>query len=132
MTIKEKNGIEISLDKGSTVQSTHESQAMVPRPMHQMISPPAPPVQSMGGGEVIDSSKCITSPMVGTFYVADSPESPPLVKVGDLINKGDTLCIIEAMKVMNDVKSDRSGKIVRILIENGSPVEYGQGLFVVE
>lgn len=74
----------------------------------------------------------ITSPMVGTFYRAPSPEAPPFVAVGDHINEGQTVCIIEAMKLMNDMPSEVSGKIVKIIAENGSTVEYGQALFLVD
>ena len=74
----------------------------------------------------------ITSPMVGTFYRAPSPESPPFVDVGDHVREGQTVCIIEAMKLMNDMPSEVSGKIVKIIAENGSTVEYGQPLFLVD
>lgn len=71
----------------------------------------------------------ITSPMVGTFYAATAPEDPPYVKVGDRVEKGTVVCIIEAMKVMNEVKAGMSGTVVEVLIENGQPVEFGSKLF---
>ncbi|NLM25671.1 MAG: acetyl-CoA carboxylase biotin carboxyl carrier protein [Firmicutes bacterium] len=74
----------------------------------------------------------ITSPMVGTFYRAPSPTSDPYVVEGDLVKVGQTLCIIEAMKLMNEFQSEYSGKIVEILVENGQPVEYGEPLFLLE
>ncbi|MCX8082982.1 MAG: acetyl-CoA carboxylase biotin carboxyl carrier protein [bacterium] len=74
----------------------------------------------------------IKAPLVGTFYRAPSPESPPFVDIGSPVKKGDTLCIIEAMKVMNEIKSDYDGTIKEILIENAKPVEYGQVLFVIQ
>ncbi len=74
----------------------------------------------------------IKSPMVGTFYRSPGPEIDPFVKVGDHVKKGDTLCIIEAMKIMNEVESEVSGVIVDIQIENAQPVEYGQTLFLIE
>ncbi|MCM8781852.1 MAG: acetyl-CoA carboxylase biotin carboxyl carrier protein [Candidatus Omnitrophica bacterium] len=74
----------------------------------------------------------ITAPMVGTFYEAPSPESPPYVEVGSEIIPGQILCIIEAMKLMNEIKSEVKGKIVEKLVENAQPVEYGQVLFLVE
>ena len=74
----------------------------------------------------------VTSPIVGTFYRKPSPDKEPFVKVGDIVNKGDVLCIIEAMKMMNEVKADSSGTIKQILIENAEPVEFGQPLFVIE
>ncbi len=74
----------------------------------------------------------ITSPMVGTFYRKPSPEKEPFVEVGQKIKKGDTVCIIEAMKMMNQVKSEFEGKIVRINVDDGEPVEYGQELISIE
>ena len=78
------------------------------------------------------SGESILSPMPGTFYSASSPESDPFVKVGDTISKGDTLCIIEAMKIMNEIESEKSGVIKEVIIENGNPVEFNQPLFVIE
>lgn len=74
----------------------------------------------------------IKAPMVGTFYRAPAPNSPSYVEVGSNINPGDVVCIIEAMKLMNEIKSEVKGEIVEILIENGEPVEYGQTLFLVK
>jgi acetyl-CoA carboxylase biotin carboxyl carrier protein len=73
----------------------------------------------------------VLSPMVGTFYRASSPEAEPFVKVGDTINVGDTLCIIEAMKMMNQIEADVAGKVIAIAAESGEPIEFGQVLFVI-
>ena len=73
----------------------------------------------------------IKSPIVGTFYSAPSPDAPPFVKVGDAIQEGKVVCIVEAMKLMNEIEADASGDIVRVLVENGQPVEYGQPLFAI-
>jgi len=78
------------------------------------------------------SGKTIDSPMVGTFYAAPNPGAKNFVSVGDKISEGDVLCIIEAMKMMNEVKADSSGTIKQVLIENSEPVEFGQPLFVIE
>ena len=78
------------------------------------------------------SGKTIDSPMVGTFYAAPNPGAKDFVSVGDKISEGDVLCIIEAMKMMNEVKADSSGTIKKVLIENSEPVEFGQPLFVIE
>ncbi|MBT8073207.1 MAG: acetyl-CoA carboxylase biotin carboxyl carrier protein [Xanthomonadales bacterium] len=86
---------------------------------------PASEEDQMPEGEVV------LSPMVGTFYGASSPEAPAFVKLGDTVGVGDTLCIIEAMKMFNQIESDISGTVVAILVENGQPVEYDQPLFVV-
>jgi acetyl-CoA carboxylase biotin carboxyl carrier protein len=74
----------------------------------------------------------VKSPMVGTFYRAPSPGAPSFVEVGQSVTKGQTICIIEAMKLLNEIEADASGTIKSILVENGQPVEYGQGLFVIE
>jgi acetyl-CoA carboxylase biotin carboxyl carrier protein len=74
----------------------------------------------------------VCSPMVGTLYLASSPEAKPFVSIGQVVNVGDTLCIIEAMKMFNEVEADRKGTISAILINNGSPVEYDQPLFIIE
>ena len=73
----------------------------------------------------------ITSPIVGTFYRKPSPDKDPFIRVGDTVEKGDVLCIIEAMKMMNEIKSDFSGKVVSIDIEDGQPVEYGQNIITI-
>ncbi len=74
----------------------------------------------------------VTSPIVGTFYRKPSPEKEPFVKVGDIVNKGDVLCIIEAMKMMNEIKSEFDGKISSIEVDDGQPVEFGQTIIVIE
>lgn len=82
--------------------------------------------------EVKPKGKAITSPMVGTFYAASSPESTAFVEVGSTVGEGDVVCIIEAMKLMNEIKSEHSGKVVQICVKNGDPVEFGQVLMYVE
>jgi len=78
-----------------------------------------------------NSAHTITSPMVGTLYQSPAPDAEAFVKVGDHVNKGDTLCIIEAMKLMNEIEAEYSGTVTQILTENATPVEYGQPLFIV-
>lgn len=105
------------------------------------VAPPQDPAQSMNlpvaPAESVEPSPTngyieITSPMVGTFYRAPSPEAPPFVDIGDHVNEGQTVCIIEAMKLMNDMPSEVSGKIVKVIAKDGSTVEYGQTLFLVD
>ena len=103
-----------------------------------------PPAQAPYGAEVQASESAvqqtaprakgetITSPMVGVFYQASAENAEPYVKIGDNVKKGDTLCIIEAMKLMNEITAERDGKITDILVENGAVVEYGTPLFVIE
>lgn len=81
--------------------------------------------------KISDSGVFVTSPMVGTFYTASAPDAPPLVKVGDTIHKDTVVCIIEAMKVMNEVKAGVSGTVTEVLVENGHPVEFGTKLFSI-
>lgn len=82
--------------------------------------------------EISLQDQTMKSPMVGTFYRAAQPEADPFVQIGSVVSVGQTLCIVEAMKLMNEIESDLSGTIKSILVENGSPVEYGQPLFVIE
>ena len=89
-------------------------------------APTAAPAAPMPAGHAV------TSPMVGTFYRASSPEAKPFVDVGSQVSVGDTLCIIEAMKMMNEIEADKAGVIKAILKENGQPVEYGEALFIIE
>ena len=86
-------------------------------------------IQIQNNATLEENVKTITSPMVGTFYSKASPSSPAFVKVGDKVKKGDVLCIIEAMKLMNEIESEYDGTVTEILAENGQPVEYGQPLF---
>jgi acetyl-CoA carboxylase biotin carboxyl carrier protein len=103
----------------------------------------APGVQSLVAGgplatpaaapaAVQPTGHTLKSPMVGTFYRAPSPGSPPFVEIGQAVSKGQTLCIIEAMKLLNEIESDVSGTVKAILVENGQPVEYGQPLFLID
>jgi acetyl-CoA carboxylase biotin carboxyl carrier protein len=85
----------------------------------------APPAVSARGQQV-------TAPMVGTFYSGPAPGAKPFVEIGTEVKPGDTLCVIEAMKMMNQIESEVAGKVVSILVENGSPVEFGQALFIIE
>lgn len=93
-------------------------------------APVSSPVVETKPAEV--KGKAITSPMVGTFYAASSPEAAPFVEVGSTVNVGDVVCIIEAMKLMNEIKSEQAGKVVQICVKSGDPIEYGQVLMYVE
>ena len=79
-----------------------------------------------------EEGNIVTSPMVGTFYIKPSPNASPYVEIGSKVKRGDVLCIIEAMKLMNEIKSEQSGKVVQICVKNGDPIEYGQVLMYVE
>lgn len=99
-----------------------------PAPPPAAAPTPATPAAPAAGGKHIE----IKSPMIGTFYRSSNPDTPPLVSVGDKITKGQTVCIIEAMKLFNEIESEVSGTVVKVLVENASPVEYEQVLFLVE
>jgi acetyl-CoA carboxylase biotin carboxyl carrier protein len=90
------------------------------------------PATPLTVAEAEEDGHIVTAPMVGTFYSASSPGSPPFVQVGDRVNSGDTLCIVEAMKMMNQIEAEVSGSIKSIRVQNGDPVEYGQILFVID
>jgi len=94
------------------------------------FTPPAVPASKpeASGKKTVD----IKSPMIGTFYRSSTPESPPFVSVGDKVSKGQTVCIIEAMKLFNEIESEVSGTVIKVMVENATPVEYDQVLFVVE
>jgi acetyl-CoA carboxylase biotin carboxyl carrier protein len=91
-------------------------------------APATPKAETPAAGNLIE----IKSPMIGTFYRTANPDSPPFVSVGDSVSKGQTLCIIEAMKLFNEIESEVSGTIVKVMVENANPVEYDQVLFLVE
>ncbi len=97
------------------------------------VAPAATPAPAtpLAVAEAEEDGHIVTAPMVGTFYSASSPGSPAFVQVGDRVNTGDTLCIVEAMKMMNQIEAEVSGSIKSIRVQNGDPVEYGQILFVI-
>ena len=103
-------------------------------PMHHHTAPatstPAP--HERQAEPIISTGHKIRSPMVGTMYTSPSPETPAFVSVGQSVKVGDTLCIVEAMKMFNEIEADRAGKVLEILVNNGDPVEYDQILFVIE
>ena len=94
-------------------------------------APSSKPEPSAEAVQLMSSGENMLSPMPGTFYLASSPDADPFVKEGDSISEGDTLCIIEAMKIMNEIEAEQNGTITKILVENGKPVEYNQPLFVI-
>jgi len=107
-------------------QASEQPQAFAPPP------PAAPPEPVAAPAQKPSNIHEILSPIVGTFYRAPSPDAQPFVQVGQSVSAGSTVCIIEAMKIMNEIESDISGKVVKILVDNGKPVEYNQPLFQIE
>lgn len=127
----EKEGMRIRLKKetpGSEKDSAHSRILAMPQFSVTQETPGSPLKKEEATTRLIE----IKAPMVGTFYRSPSPESPPFVEVGQNIDVGQVVCIIEAMKLMNEIKSEARGKVVEVLIENGQPIEFGQGLFLIE
>ncbi|ACM93042.1 acetyl-CoA carboxylase, biotin carboxyl carrier protein [Nautilia profundicola AmH] len=126
----ENEEFRIYLDKSASAVQT-----VAPQAVQQVQAAPVPAAQTTV--EAVQETKelegeLITSPMVGTFYQAPSPDSPPYVKVGDKVKKGQTLCIIEAMKIMNELEAEFDCEILEILVEDGQPVEFDTPLFRVK
>lgn len=138
----EKDGLRIRIKRGNALTESAAPAALsTPSPVAPTLSAPLPsPVAPPGSPAAVEPSSSesleglyiIKSPIVGTFFAAPAPNAPPFVKLGDVVQVGQLLCIIEAMKLMNEIESEAAGEIVRIYIENGQPVEYGQSLFAVK
>lgn len=126
----EKSGVRLRIKRasnhGGAGAAVSTATATVSTPT---ISSPAAPQQTPA--EIEDALYYVKSPIVGTFYKAASPTSDPFISVGDVVEKGSVVCIIEAMKLMNEIESDVAGEVVSILVENGQPVEYGEKLFAI-
>lgn len=129
----EQEGFKITLKRGGDFQPIVTTQAFAPAPVAAALAP-AQAASASGNSAAAGSGtnpgdRDLPSPMVGTFYAAASPDSSPFVSVGQQVTPDTTICIIEAMKVMNEIKAETSGVITEILAENGKPVQYGQALF---
>ncbi len=121
----ERQGARLKIRKAAPEPVVSVPPAAVPQAAPTAAVPPPPQESSAGLVE-------IKSPMVGTFYRAPSPESPPFVEVGQTVEVGQVVCIVEAMKLMNEIKSEVRGRVAKVLVENAEPVEFGQVLFQVE
>lgn len=134
---KKKEQIQVVAASGTNMYSSEDgASVMSPAPQaagNMMNSPSGTKEAKAGGtlenGDRIPEGKIVESPLVGTFYAAPSEDAAPFVTVGDTVKKGQTLAIIEAMKLMNEIESEYDGTVAEILVENGKPVEYGQPLF---
>ncbi|MFO1258331.1 MAG: acetyl-CoA carboxylase biotin carboxyl carrier protein [Gammaproteobacteria bacterium] len=147
--IEESGVAEIEIREG---EETVRISRQLPQPMStpfvhyptQPHQPPQPPISTTAGqlqpqgventtpASNLPAGHTLTSPMVGTFYRSPAPDQSPFVKVGDKVNVGDSLCIVEAMKMMNQIEADKAGTIAAILAENGQAIEFGQPLFVIQ
>lgn len=143
LTIEEE-GITVRLSRhsGNNMQTPVLPPIVMPQAVAATVPVGAPPSSTMAPAEPMEVAAAspagaqqrlhtILSPIVGTFYRAPAPDAEPFVKVGDHVVPGQTLCIVEAMKLMNEIESDVSGTVVKILVENGQPVEYNQPLFEI-
>ena len=129
--------LKIESSEGKIVIETHRGEPAQVEPVrkgpsveefkHQEVLPPSEDIS-----EEEKKYHVIKSPLVGTFYRSPSPGAPPFVEVGDIVSPGQVLCIIEALKVMNEIESDVRGRVEKILVENGETVEYGQPLFLID
>jgi len=128
----EIEGFRIKISKEPQLKAPGQSSSWPAQPTYPQVSTAAPSGEERAQAEPQENLHYITSPMVGTFYRAPDPTSPPFVEVGDIVRKNQTLCIIEAMKLMNEIESDIDGIVREIYVENGKPVEYGQRLFAIQ
>jgi acetyl-CoA carboxylase biotin carboxyl carrier protein len=138
----ERNGFRVRIKRESAQEAPPRHAASVARPesLPAVVGPAAldsklaetvsgSPAGAQETPEVAEDVYVIKSPIVGTFYAAPAPDAPPFVTVGDTVRPGQVLCIIEAMKLMNEIEAEVAGEVTRVFVENGQPVEYGQSLF---
>jgi acetyl-CoA carboxylase biotin carboxyl carrier protein len=133
--IEESDIAEIEISEGEESVRISRYSSVAPVQVAATVAMPAAAVVQAAvaaPAEETVSGHVVKSPMVGTFYRSASPGSPAFVEIGQSVTVGQTLCIIEAMKILNQIESDKSGKIKQILVENAHPVEYGQPLFIIE
>jgi acetyl-CoA carboxylase biotin carboxyl carrier protein len=132
--IKEgEESVRISRHPTGTVQIAAPASYAVAPPAVSAAAAMAPrAVEASGTGPAAVPENAVTAPMVGTFYAAPAPGAKPFVEIGSEVKPGDVLCIIEAMKMMNQIESDKAGRVVSVLVKNGDPVEFGQTLFIIQ
>ena len=130
LEITEAEGkVRIVKSSGLPMVMQQPAMAMHGTPVFQPVAPIPPAAEP---APAVDASHSVKSPMVGTFYRSASPGAKPFVEVGDIVKQGETICIIEAMKILNEIEADKSGTVGKILCENGQAVEYGQPLFLID
>ena len=136
--LEESDVAEIEISEGEESVRISRTSSAAPMPQHVQIPMPAaapapaaePAAESTAEAELPEGHQ-VVSPMVGTFYSAPSPGAKPFVQVGDTVAEGDTLCIVEAMKMLNRIEADQAGTVRAILVEDATPVEYGQALVII-
>ena len=122
----------VRISRNFAGQVTAAPQMIMQQAAAPVAAPAAAPVSAAPAADAAPSGHLMRSPMVGSFYRSSSPEAKPFVEVGQQVNVGDTLCIVEAMKMMNQIESDKAGVIKAILVENGQAVEFDEPLFIIE
>jgi len=131
LEITEAEGKVRIVKSAPVVQAAPVTYSVAPAPVAPSVVP-AVEVAAAPAAAAEPAGHTVKSPMVGTFYRASSPGAKPFVEVGDTIKEGETVCIVEAMKILNEIEADKSGTVTQILVQNGQAVEYGQPLFVIE
>lgn len=128
-----EDGEKVRISRNFTANAAPQQYSNYAPPQHYTTSAPAAPAAAPVAADapVVEEGHAVNSPMVGTFYRSASPDSKPFVEVGDTVAVGDTLCIIEAMKLLNEIESDKAGVVKKILLDNGLAVEYGEPLFII-
>ncbi|MGB4115588.1 MAG: acetyl-CoA carboxylase biotin carboxyl carrier protein [Polaromonas sp.] len=130
LEITEAEGkVRIVKSSGAPMVMQQPAVAMVAAPVAAPVAAAAPVADA---APAVETSHAVKSPMVGTFYRSASPGAKPFVEVGDIVKESETICIIEAMKILNEIEADKSGTISKILCQNGQAVEYGQPLFLID
>jgi acetyl-CoA carboxylase biotin carboxyl carrier protein len=126
----EQEGVRIRLrrETGGSVSAPIAATSPAPRSHGEVVAPALPAADAASQAHLLT----IEAPMVGTFYRAPSPDAQPFVREGDRVKKGQVVCIVEAMKLMNEIESKVAGRVMKVLVENAQPVEYGQPLFLLE
>lgn len=131
----EEGDFKIKVKKTGTVEQVTYTQAMAapsPAPAPQPAAPSSAPQEASAPSSPVATGDTVKSPIVGTYYEASSPDSDPFIKVGDKVSTGQTLCIIEAMKIMNEIEAEFGGTVQEILVSNATPVEFNQPLFIIK
>jgi len=128
----EEGDFKIKVKKTGAIEQVTYTQPVAPTTAPMPVAHPVAPTPAAASPEPASKGDTMKSPIVGTFYQAASPESDPFCKVGDAVKKGQTLCIIEAMKIMNEIEAEFNGTVREILVSDGTPVEFDQPLFIIE
>ncbi|MDD2833558.1 MAG: acetyl-CoA carboxylase biotin carboxyl carrier protein [Methylotenera sp.] len=126
-----EDGEKVRISRNFTSNAPAQHYAPVHYAAQQAAPAPAVAAPAAEAAPVVEEGHAVKSPMVGTFYRAPSPDAKPFAEVGDTVAVGDTLCIVEAMKLLNEIESDKAGVVKKILVDNGQAIEYGEPLFII-